>query len=110
MNSNLKNISLILVLILMMVLVYHLFSSPKKAEKELIYTDFIAKVEQTDVKEVVVKEDEQGIEITGKLKSGENFRTFAPKDPDLIKSLRDKGVRITAQKVEANPWYSQVLF
>ncbi len=110
MNSNIKNISLILVLVLTMVLIYHLFSTPQKPEKELIYSDFMVKVEQNDVSEVIVKEDEQGIDIAGKLKSGENFKTFAPKDPDVVKSLKDKGVKITAQKVEANPWYSQVLF
>jgi cell division protease FtsH len=110
MNSNLKNISLILILVLAMVLVYHLLSTPQKPEKEIIYSDFMAKVESSDVTEVLVTEDEQGMEITGQLKSGENFKTFAPKDPGLISSLRDKGVKITAKKIDANPWYSQVLF
>ena len=110
MNSNLKNISLILVLILTMVLIYHLFSSPQKPEKELIYSDFIARVQQGDVTDVLMKEDEQGIDIAGKLKSGENFHTFAPKDPTLVQTLESKGVRITAKKVETNPWYSQLLF
>ncbi|MGA2193350.1 MAG: ATP-dependent zinc metalloprotease FtsH [Nitrospirota bacterium] len=110
MNSNLKNISLILVLILTMVLIYHLFSSPQKPEKELIYSDFLAKVEQSDVTDVLVKEDEQGIDISGKLKNGENFHSFAPKDPQLIDQLKAKGIKITAKKVETNPWYSQLLF
>jgi len=110
MNSNVKNISLILVLVLAMVLIYHLLSAPQKHEKELIYSDFIAKVEQGEVTEALLKEDEQGIDITGKLKDTESFKSFAPKDPELIKSLRDKGVKITAQKVDANPWYSQLLF
>jgi len=110
MNSNLKNISLILALVLTMVLIYHLFSSPQRPEKELIYSDFVQKVEQSDVTEVVIKEDEQGMDIAGKLKSGENFKTFAPKDPGLVSSLKEKGVRISAKKVEANPWYSQILF
>ena len=110
MNSNLKNISLILVLILAMVLIYHLLSAPQKKEKELIYSDFVTQVDQGNVTEVLVKEDEQGIDITGKLKNAESFKTFAPKDAELVKSLREKGVKITAQKTEANPWYSQVLF
>jgi cell division protease FtsH len=110
MNSNLKNISLILVLILTMVLIYHLFSAPQKPEKQLIYSDFAAKVQQGEVTEAVLQEDEQGIDITGKMKNGENFKTFSPKDAELVKTLREKGVRITAKKVEANPWYSQVLF
>jgi len=110
MNSNLKNISLILVLILAMVLIYHLVSTQQKPEKELIYSDFMAKVDTGDVSEVLVKEDEQGMDITGKLKSSENFHSFSPKDATLVGKLRDKGVKITAQKVDANPWYSQVLF
>lgn len=110
MNSNLKNLSLILVLILSMVLVYHLFSAPPKPEKQLIYSDFIQKVEQGEVTETSLQEDEQGIEITGKLSSGENFKTFSPKDPTLVPSLRAKGVRISAKKIDTNPWYSQLLF
>ena len=51
MNSNLKNISLILVLVAAMVLLYNLLSAPKKPEKEIIYSDFMAKVEQNDVSE-----------------------------------------------------------
>ncbi len=110
MNSNIKNVALILVLILTMVLIYRLFSSPQKQEKTLIYSDFIAQVESGNVPGVVMKENEQGIDITGKLKNNEEFKTFAPKDPQLIPLLQSKGVQITAKKVEANPWYSQILF
>jgi len=110
MNASLKNLSLVLVLVLAMVLVYNLLSTPKKPDKELIYSDLVAKVEQGLVTEVLLKEDEQGIDIAGKTKDGEKFKSFAPKDPDLVKAFRDKGVKITAQKVEANPWYSQILF
>jgi cell division protease FtsH len=37
------------------------------------------------------------------------FRTYTPNDPQLIPMLRERGVSITAQPEEDNPWYMTVL-
>src|SRR5438128_157506 len=58
-------------------------------------------VDRGDVKEVII----QGHSIQGKYKSGERFRTFAPTDPELVKSLREKNVKIAAKPEDAEPWY-----
>jgi cell division protease FtsH len=58
-------------------------------------------VDRGDIQEVVI----QGHNIQGKYKNGERFRTFAPTDPDLVKSLRDKKVKIAAKPEDDSPWY-----
>jgi cell division protease FtsH len=62
-------------------------------------------VERGDVREVVI----QGQNIQGKYKNGEPFRTFAPDDPELVKSLRDKDVKIAAKPEDESPWYMILL-
>ncbi|HEX2931683.1 MAG TPA: ATP-dependent zinc metalloprotease FtsH, partial [Candidatus Binatia bacterium] len=39
----------------------------------------------------------------------ERFRTFAPNDPELVKSLREKKVKIAAKPEEDSPWYMVLL-
>src|SRR5688500_19198690 len=62
-------------------------------------------VERGEVQEVVI----QGSNIQGKYKSGERFRTFAPNDPELVKSLRAKNVKIAAKPEDESPWYMVLL-
>jgi cell division protease FtsH len=93
-----------------MVLMYNMWGTPPKPDKELIYSDFVEKVEQGEVSEVVIKTNDQGKDIAGELKSGGKFKTFAPEDPEVMKLLREGDVKIKAVLVDTNPWYSQLLF
>ena len=65
----------------------------------------MSSVDRGDVQEVVI----QGHNIQGKYKNGERFRTFAPNDPELVKSLREKRVKIAAKPEEDSPWYMVLL-
>lgn len=100
-----KNIALWLVIGLIMVLVFNIFNQSQPLEKELIFSDFMAKVTKGEVAEVIVR----GADIKGKLASGEIFRTYAPDDKDMISELRQKGVRIIARPIDENPWYVNML-
>ena len=51
----------------------------------------------------------QGDDIQGFLVGGKKFKTYAPRDPELIKTLRDKGIRITARPLDESPWYMTIL-
>ena len=62
-------------------------------------------VERGEVREIVI----QGHHIQGKYNTGEPFRTFAPTDPALMKSLRDKNVKIAAKPEDESPWYMVLL-
>ncbi len=89
-----------------MVLIFNMFSVPPKAEKEIIFSEFIAKVESGDVDEVTIKENY----ITGTLKDGSKFRTYVATYPDLVRELRDKNVKITAKPPDQSPWYVTFFF
>jgi len=104
-NPFFKNLALWLVIILFAVTVFSIFNPGQPQEKEIIFSDFMAKVEKGEVAEVTVK----GADIRGRLTDGTLFRSYAAEDPELIPTLRQKGVRITAKPTEANPWYNVVL-
>jgi cell division protease FtsH len=70
-----------------------------------MFSEFIAAVERGEVGEVVI----QGNNIQGKYKNGGQFRTFAPDDPQLMKSLREKDVKIAAKPDDESPWYMVLL-
>jgi cell division protease FtsH len=100
-NQFSRNVALWLVLGLMFLLLFNLFNKQQTKEPEIIFSDFMAAAEKGDVTEVTI----QGSNIRGKYHNGERFKTFAPEDPDLVKVLRDKGVKIAAKPEEGDPWY-----
>jgi cell division protease FtsH len=88
-----KHIALWLVLALVFLLIFSVFSKQHGREPEVVFSDFMSAVERGEVQEVII----QGHNIQGKYKNtGERFRTFAPNDPELVKSLREKIVKIAA--------------
>ena len=55
MNSFQKNIALWLVISLIFVLLYQLFSQPKGPQETVIFSDFIAYVDKGQIKEVTMQ-------------------------------------------------------
>ncbi|MBI5745542.1 MAG: ATP-dependent metallopeptidase FtsH/Yme1/Tma family protein, partial [Nitrospirae bacterium] len=90
----------------MMILLFNLLSAPKKMEEEIIFSEFMTRLEAGEVEEVVMKESH----ITGRLKDGKRFKTYTAEYPDLVKILRSQNVRITARPAEQNPWYWNLFF
>ncbi len=105
MSPSSKHIALWLVLALVVFVSFSVFNKQYRREPEIIFSEFIGAVERGDVREVVI----QGQNIQGKNKNGEQFRTFAPDDPELVKSLRDKLVKIAAKPEDESPWYMALL-
>jgi cell division protease FtsH len=100
-NQFSRNVALWLVLGLMFLLLFNLFNKQQQKEPEIIFSDFMIAAEKGDVTEVTI----QGRNIRGKFHNGERFKTYAPEDPDLVKVLREKGVKIAAKPEEGDPWY-----
>lgn len=99
---NYKNLTLWIILLLVMVFLFNFLSvSTRKIHDEVIFSDFIARLEKGEVEEVTIKENH----ISGQFKDGKKFRTYAANYPDLVKELRGKGVKITARPPDENPWY-----
>lgn len=90
----------------MMILVFNLLET-SKPDEEMIFSDFMSELQQSNVEEVTIKKPENL--IIGTLKNGLNFKTYAPDYPDLVKELQSKGIRISA-KPDHTPWYMNVLF
>lgn len=101
MNNFSKNITLWLVIGLMMILLFNLFSQPQRMAEETDFSDFVNSVEGGEISEVTI----QGRNLIGTYTDGRNFSTYAPEDPDLVRVLREKGVRIKAKPQEDAPWY-----
>jgi cell division protease FtsH len=104
-NPFYKNLALWLVITLMMVMLYNLFSQQHMAETNISYTEFLDMVDNERVSEVVI----QGQELIVTDTARNRFKIYAPQDNDLINILRKKGVRISAKPPAENPWYMSVL-
>ncbi len=96
MSSLYKNLIFWAVIVVIMVLLFQLFSKPRQTATEKNYSEFISTVENNRVQEVEIR----GRNIIWKDKEGRRFKTYAPEDPEMIKFLRDKGVVINVKKEE----------
>ena len=105
MNPFYKNLALWLVITLMMVMLYNLFSQQRMAETSISYTEFLSMVENERVAEVVIQGQELYVTDTNR----NRLKIYAPSDNDLINILRKKGVTISAKPPAENPWYMSVL-
>jgi cell division protease FtsH len=104
-NTFSKNLTLWLVISLIMILLFQIFKKETTQTGKLSYSEFLNMVEQGDVSQVTI----QGDKISGISHQGQFFRTFAPKDLELIKILRNKGIEISAKPEETSPWYMTIL-
>jgi cell division protease FtsH len=102
MNSRVKNLLFWVVVGLFMILLFNLFSVPTHApEEEVIFSDFLAKIEKGDVEKATIK----GSHISAVLKDKTRIRTYTPDYPDLVKVLREKNVQIEVKPPDESPWY-----
>ena len=97
-----KNLAMWLIIIATMVLLYNMFSYTQPTQDKIVFSDFIQSVENGNVAEVII----QGNDISGKFKDGKEFKTFAPDDPELVKTLRTRGVKISAKPIEQSQWWA----
>lgn len=100
-----KNLALWLVISLMVILLFNMFHQPQQSNNETTYTQFLTSVQKSEVAQVTI----QGDRVLGTYTDGKHFRTFAPRDSDLIRILRENGVDIQAKPEEDSPWYYTVL-
>ena len=100
-----KNLALWMVIGLIVIVLFNIFQASQPSRDKLIFSDFLKRVEQGEVREVLIR----GKSVTGKLADGNTFRTFTAEYPDLIKALKDKGVKIAVEPEDSNPWYAYVL-
>jgi cell division protease FtsH len=100
-----KNLALWMVIGLIVLVLFNVFQASQPSSGKMVFSDFLKRVESGEVKEVLIR----GKSVTGKLGDGSTFRTFTADYPDLVKLLRDKGVKIAVEPEDSNPWYAYVL-
>jgi cell division protease FtsH len=100
-----KNLALWMVIGLIVLVLFNVFQASQPSSGKMIFSDFLKRVESGEVKEVLIR----GKSVTGKLADGNAFRTFTADYPDLVKLLRDKGVKIAVEPEDSNPWYAYLL-
>lgn len=105
MNAFNKNLALWIVIVLMMIMLYNIFSTQQQTEKEIGYSQFLTMVESGRISNVII----QGNKLTVTDQDGDQLSVYAPQDNELISILRDKGVAIEAKPEQETPWFVSVL-
>jgi len=101
MNPFYKNLALWMVIGLIVILLFNLFSANQPTRGEIVFSDFLKKVETGEVREVTIR----GNAVNGRLSDGSTFRTYTADYPELVKLLKDRGVKIEAKPADGTPWY-----
>ncbi|MGH9500039.1 MAG: ATP-dependent zinc metalloprotease FtsH [Terriglobales bacterium] len=109
MNSTVKTVVFWLVIVISAFLLWTVVKQGSSSQKdsEVSFSQFMTSVDQGNVSEVTII----GMEVRGKYKEGNStFHTTVPANyPDMIKTLRDKGVTITVKDISNGSWPSWLL-
>jgi len=107
MNQVYKNLALWMVIGLIVILLFTVFQGAQQSGQEQPnFSEFLKAVDQGRVESVVIR----GNLVTYSLKdSAQTQRTYIVEYPELIKTLKDRGVRIAVKPPDANPWYGILL-
>ena len=106
MNQFYKNLALWLVVGMILISLFNIFNKPLENQSDVIFSEFMNEVESGKIVEVTI----QGDLISGKYVTGNSFQTMTPpKDQDLVRILREKGVRIVVMPPEQTSWYMNIL-
>ena len=100
-----KGIFIWLFIILLVLFLFNIYHKPRKQYETMAFSDFAESVSADRVSSVVM----QGKNISGVMKDGRDFKTFAPEDPDLVKLLRQHKVTIQAKPDEDSGIWQSIL-
>jgi len=102
-----KTVLLWVVLLLMFVAFYQMFSVQGRNVKRLDFSDFIAKVEAGEVKEVVIKDHT----YSGTFRDNSEYETTGPFDPmaTMLERFTKNGIRVRYEKPDQNSFWVTVL-
>jgi cell division protease FtsH len=95
-----------LLIIIVAVSIIDAFTTNKTDKSEITYTNFMSQIQQKKVEAVTITNDHA---ITGKLKDGTVFTTYAPTDTALMPALRDAEVNVLAKPQEQPSWWMNML-
>jgi cell division protease FtsH len=107
-NSTVKTVVFWLVIAISALLLWQVIQQGRNSQKdaEINFSQFLSDVDQGNVHEVTV----DGMQVRGKYRNASAFHTTAPSNyPDMIKTLRDKGVVMNFRDVNSGSWPTWLL-
>ena len=107
MNSNFRNFAIWLVIILMLMGLYQVFSTSTRSVSvaDMSYSQFISDVDAGSVQSVTITDNV----ISGILRDNTRFQTIIPTGANVVDRLEQKGVSITAREPDSSPFWSILL-
>ncbi len=105
MNPTVRTLILWIAIFVVVIVLWNTFQAGRQSSHQLSFTEFIGDVQEGRVAEVTIR----GQELSGsfkessKYRQGENFSTYVPDYPDLVKDLQAAGVEIKAEEPRDNP-------
>ncbi|MCH3915423.1 MAG: ATP-dependent zinc metalloprotease FtsH [Acidaminococcaceae bacterium] len=106
MSKFFRNVAFYLLIIVIAIWVIDYYSASNTPKTDISYSNFMKQVQQDDVKSVTIIDNNV---IKGKLKSGADFSTIAPRDAKMIETLRSRDVEIKAELPPQPPWWTTLL-
>ena len=106
MSKFFRNVAFYLLVIVIAIWVIDYYSASNTTKTDISYSNFMKQVQQDDVKSVTIIDNNV---IKGKLKSGADFSTIAPRDDKLVDTLRSRDVEIKAELPPQPPWWTTLL-
>lgn len=104
MNKFFRNVSFYLIIIIIAISIIDYYSAKTNVKQEITYSQFIKQVQDKEIKQVTIVDNF----ISGKLSSGKDFTTIAPRDTALIPTLRENDVEIKAELPPQPPWWTSI--
>jgi cell division protease FtsH len=108
-NRVFKNLAIYVLIVLIAVSFYQMTAPPAEETGELSYDEFMAKVENGEVKDVIILASENRYTIEGTLKNEDKFSSIVPVNPNLAGILRDQGVLVKFDEEPGPPWWTGIL-
>ena len=106
MSKFFRNVAFYLLIIVIAIWVIDYYSASNTPKTDISYSNFMKQVQQDDVKSVTIIDNNV---IKGKLKSGADFSTIAPRDDKMVDTLRSRDVEIKAELPPQPPWWTTLL-
>jgi len=104
-----QKLALWLVFGLIFVFMWTYFNKTGQPTKEISYSDFLERVEQGLVRGIRIEGEKITGEYVGVEGANGRFKTYMPRDADLIRLLREKRVNIKVDLPEKNSYIMQFL-
>lgn len=94
--NNTRNLALWLIIALLLVVLFNLFSGTKgeQPSAEITYSEFLQKLDSGQIKEVFIQSDK----VNGTYNDGSSFVSIAPWDPSLVGRLEMAGIEFSGAK------------